>query len=92
MGDVLAIDQDGARGRILQTRDHPHRGGLAAARGAEKHQKLAIRDGQVEIIDANERPPTLAHVAQNDLRHGQSPVSDRSSVVPRIFCIRLQKA
>jgi hypothetical protein len=45
---------------ILQPRDHAHRRGLAAARRAEQDQELAVRDGQVEIVDADERAPTLA--------------------------------
>jgi hypothetical protein len=85
---LLAVDQDIAVGRVLEPRDHPHRRGLAAARGAEQHQELAIGDRQVEIVDADEAAPALAHIAQLDFGQTFPPWTR----CPRIFCIRLQKA
>ena len=42
--DRLAADDDLAGGRLLEPGDHPHRRGLAAARGAEQHQELLVGD------------------------------------------------
>ena len=49
-GDVLAVEQDPARGRLLQPVDHLQAGGLAAARGAHQHADLAIGDLEVEVV------------------------------------------
>ena len=44
--DFLAVDVDLARGRQFQPGHHPQRRGLAAARGAEQHEELAVLDGE----------------------------------------------
>lgn len=49
----LAVEQDGALGRILQTRDHPQDGRLPAARRAEQHHELAVVDVQVDAVDGD---------------------------------------
>jgi hypothetical protein len=37
---------------VLEPRQHPKRGGLAATRWADEHEKLAIVNGQIEAIDS----------------------------------------
>jgi hypothetical protein len=45
IGDDLAVDHDVAGGRLLQSSDQAHQGGLATARRTEQNQKLAfLRD------------------------------------------------
>ena len=48
-GDVLAAEQDAARGRQLEPGDHAERRRLAAAGRTEQHQELAVGDGEIRI-------------------------------------------
>ena len=69
---------------IFQAGDHPHGGGLAAARGAEEHQELAIGDPQVELRHPHEGAPALGYVLEGDYGHdGLPPPYVRSSVPGR---------
>ena len=54
--DILAIEQDAARGRQLQARDHPQRRGLAAAGGAENDEERAVLHGEVDALHRVKRP------------------------------------
>ena len=65
----LAVDLDIAAGDLLETGDHPHGRGLAAARRPEQHEELLVRDIQIEIIDGDEVTPSLGQVSQSDLSH-----------------------
>ena len=67
--DAVAIDQDLAFGDILKASNHPHRGGLAASGRAKQHKKLLIRNGQIEIVDADKTAPSLGQIAQLNLSH-----------------------
>ncbi len=49
--DVLAVDQDPARGRFDQPVHHHHRGGLAAARGADQGDQLPLGDLEGQVVD-----------------------------------------
>ena len=49
LGDVLAIQEQMSLGDILQTGDHPQRGGLAAAGGSHQYDQLAVLHIQVEV-------------------------------------------
>jgi hypothetical protein len=64
-----AVEEDVALGRVLQPRDHAHGGGLAAARGAEEDEELAVGDGEVEPLHADEGAPALGDAAEPDFRH-----------------------
>ena len=43
-----------AGGNVLQTGDHPQGGGLAAAGGADQHDKLLVGDLQTELLDGHD--------------------------------------
>ena len=45
---------DFAGGGLFQSGDHPHGGGLAAARGAEKNHEFLVPDFEINGIDADE--------------------------------------
>ena len=60
---------DRSAGGVLEPRDHAHRRGLAAARGAQQHQKLLVRDGQVEVVHADKAAPALVDVAKLNFGH-----------------------
>ena len=47
----LVADPQLAGGDVLQTRDHPQGGGLAAAGGTHQHDELLVGDLQIELLD-----------------------------------------
>ena len=50
LADALAVEQDVALGDVDHPVDHPHRGGLAAAGGADQHADLAGWNGEREAV------------------------------------------
>ncbi len=48
--DDLSVDRHGAGRDRLQPGDHPQHRRLAAARRAEQHHELAVRDGEVDVV------------------------------------------
>ena len=72
--DLLAEEQRGSFGRRQQTRQHLHRGRLAAAVGAEKAEDLAALDPEVDVIDRSESAESL----------GQAVASIAGSAAARI--------
>ena len=67
--DPLAIDENIAFCGLLETGDHAHGRRLATAGGAEQNEELFIGNREVEIIDANERPPALGDIAELNFGH-----------------------
>ncbi len=61
---------------VLETADHPHDGGLAAAGRSDEDDELAFADGKVERIDHRHVAPVLL---LEDL--GQCPELDEISAV-----------
>ena len=51
---ALAVDQEVSLADLLQTRDHPQRGGLTTAGGTDEHNELALLDLQIEIVHGME--------------------------------------
>src|SRR2546421_505069 len=68
-GDVLALEEDPAGGRLDQPVDHLHRGGLAAARRTHQRDQFALGhlEGQVADGGRSIRVP-LADVFESDHR------------------------
>ncbi|GMA87618.1 hypothetical protein GCM10025868_28680 [Angustibacter aerolatus] len=50
VGDVAVTDEDAAGVDVLETREHPQGGGLAAAGGADEDEELAVLDLEVEGV------------------------------------------
>ena len=50
LADAPAVEQDVPFGDVDHAVDHPHGGGLAAARWAHEHADLARRDGEREVV------------------------------------------
>jgi hypothetical protein len=46
----LSVDADVATRGQLQPRNHPQQGGFAAARGPDKHHKLAVVNRQADAV------------------------------------------
>jgi hypothetical protein len=67
--DDLAVDRDLAVGDLLQAGDHPQRGRLAAARGADQHHELLVGDVEVDRAHRLDVIEALDHFAERYLRH-----------------------
>jgi hypothetical protein len=51
VGDVTVADPDLAAVDLLEAGEHAQRGGLAASRGADEDEELAVLDVDVELVD-----------------------------------------
>ncbi|OQA41196.1 MAG: hypothetical protein BWY50_01879 [Spirochaetes bacterium ADurb.Bin315] len=71
--DPLAVEQEIARGDVLEARDQPKQRGLAAPRGADEDHELALFDLEVDALDDVHRAVGLAHVFQLQMRHDGPP-------------------
>ena len=77
-GDVLAVEPDRARRRLLEAGDQPQGRRLAAARRPEQREELPLPDLQRHVLDRLEVAEVLADAFQLDreLRHASLlPVS-----------------
>ena len=75
VGDIAAIDADGAGAGILQPGNQPQQGGFAAARGAEQGAELALFHRQFNVADRLKRPEILGQVAEFDMGHRRYSLS-----------------
>ena len=69
----LAVDQDVAGVDVLEAGDGAQRRGLAAARGAEEDDELAVLHREVDVLDDVQRAEMLVGVAELDLSHDRGP-------------------
>ena len=60
LADAAAVEQDVAVGDVDHAVDHPHRGGLAAARRADEHADLAGGHLERELVDRRLRLAGIA--------------------------------
>ena len=67
--DHPVADRDGPGRDLLESRDHPQRGRLAAARRADQDHELLVRDLQIDIAHRDHRAVGLADAGQGHLRH-----------------------
>ncbi len=63
-GDVLAVHQDLSGVGLLEPGEHPQRGGLAAAGGAEEGEEFAGLGGEVESVEGHGRAERAAQRAE----------------------------
>ena len=70
--DRAAADADLAGRRLVQTRDQPQRGRLAAARGTDQHQQLAVPDLEIEPVDGRHAAVGFAQLFEDDFGHATS--------------------
>src|SRR3546814_20097345 len=86
--DVLAVEQDRARGGFDQPVDHLQRGGLAAARGADERDDLPCRDGQRERLDCRDllARVALAHCIEPELGTADLPSAAASDLARGCAC------
>ena len=73
VGDVGAVEQDPARGRQLEARDHAQGRGLARARRPEHREELAVADLEVDAGDRDDVAVVLGDQFEADRgRHGRT--------------------
>src|SRR3546814_16235525 len=77
----LALQQDGALAGRLEAGQHAQQRGLAAARGAEQREELALEDVEGDVVDGDEVAETLgdADDRSEERRIGKECVSTCSS-------------
>jgi hypothetical protein len=71
--DHLAVDHDLAAGDLFQSGQHAQQRALAAARGADQHDELAIGDVEADAVDNLDLAVGLLDVAEADRCHLASP-------------------
>src|SRR6266545_4194243 len=65
-------DRDLSARDLLEPRDHPEQRGLAAPRGADEHNELAVRDVHVDAVDDGGRAEPLLDPPDLDRRHARA--------------------
>ncbi|MCY1301664.1 hypothetical protein D9M70_512890 [compost metagenome] len=71
--DALGVDEDVTRCRLLETGNHAHRRGLAAAGRPEQNQELLVPNLQIEVGHRDEFAELLGDVVERDGRHRFTP-------------------
>ena len=72
-GHVLATQQDAARRRQLEARDHPQRRRLAAARRAEQTEEFAVVNGKRRVPHGDKIRERLVEMLDADPGHRLTP-------------------
>jgi len=73
--DHLVADRDLAVGDLLQPRHHAQEGRLAAARGTDQGDELAVLDRQVDAVNHLHGTVGLANAPEIDRRHRPAAAS-----------------
>jgi hypothetical protein len=68
--DDALVDRDRAGVDLLEPGEHPQQRRLAAARRADQHHELAVRDVERNAVDDFRASKSLLDVAERDGRHG----------------------
>ena len=79
---IAITDVDLAVGGFLKPRDHPQKGGLAAARRADKHTEFAVLDVQIHTVDHLNVTVFLNSLRQRHARHGGPPPKSLGRELP----------
>jgi hypothetical protein len=71
LGHVLAVDLDGARGRLLEAGEHAQQRRLAGARAAEQAEQLRLVDVERHVVHSRDVAKFLGDVADAHKRLGR---------------------
>jgi len=66
---VAVPDRDAAGAHVLEPGDHPQQSGLAAARGPDEHEKLAVGDLERNVVDRDDVAVGLDDVVEANRSH-----------------------
>ena len=69
LADLFTVEENFAAGGQFEPGDHAQGCGLATARGAQKHEELAIFDGKGAFTDSDEVSEFLTNVFNNVFSH-----------------------
>ena len=69
VGDILAVEDDGALGDLLQARKAAQQGGFAAAGGAKQRHKVTLLDTEIDVIEDGVVAKALDDVAEFNIGH-----------------------
>jgi hypothetical protein len=86
---ALGADVDVPRGRRLQASDHVEGGGLAASRGADEHDELAVGDVEADAAHRLGRAEPLDDGVEPDAAHRR--IIPKLNPFTRCFWIRKPK-
>ena len=79
----LALEVDASLAGLLEAGHHAQRRGLAAARGAEQREELALLDLEVEVVHGHRVAEALGHALEADRAHAPSLPSSTLSPLSR---------
>src|ERR671923_2904556 len=79
--DKLAIEQNLAVIRLLQTGHQPERGGLAATGGTEQGKKLAWINGKADAVDSVEGAEAFDDSAKFQYRRHRSHGTEATRII-----------
>ena len=68
--EILAPQQDAPARRRLEAGEEPQQGALAATRRTEQAEKLALENGEAEIVDGGDAAETLGDMIEADQGDG----------------------
>jgi hypothetical protein len=71
--DQALTDVDLARGDLLEPRDHPEGGGLAAAGRSDQDHELLVLDLEIHVADRDHLVELLRQILEDDLCHATLP-------------------
>jgi len=76
VGDIGPVQDDLARGRLLEAGDHPQSRGLAAPRGTEQGEELPAGHLEVDPVHGGQVAEVLSQLAELDLAAGHVSTLD----------------
>ena len=88
---IRPVDEDLARGGILQPRDQSQKRGLAAARGADEDHEFPVLDLKIQGRDDADIAEALFDFLKADLAHSRPPYFTAPKVRPRTSCFWLNQ-
>src|SRR5579875_2368715 len=87
--DDASVNADLARIRVLESRDHAQRRGLAASRRPDEHDKLAVFDGEIQVSHRLYGTERFVQIDQLDARHAYLRTIPKLN--PRARCLRITR-
>ena len=84
LGDVLALEADLPRRRLLEAGDHAQGGGLATARRPEQGEELAALDGDVDAVRPRPRHRSASSTSTSSMTASINVAHSRCTSLPSL--------